>query len=281
MTINRITTLLVALVVLFCGPILASRPASRPILVLYAFEAEGETMAKLMAVTKHDTLLGRPVIEGTVVGQSIVLAESGEGMTNAAMTTQMMIDKFHPRAVLFTGIAGAIDTSIHVGDIVVPSVWIEHDYGYIGKDGFQPKGLEVRLPHADSISHEDRFRADADLFADAQGIPQDSLALQLIDGRKPHLTVGGVGVTGNQFIDSEEKREWLSSRFRALVTDMESAAVGQVCTVNDTPFLIFRSASDLAGGSGSSTARAEIKQFFKVAAQNSTAVVVKFLQSMN
>ncbi len=238
-------------------------------------------MAKLMTVAKHDTLLGRPVIEGMVVGQSIVLAESGEGMTNAAMTTQMLIDRFHPRAVLFTGIAGAIDTSIHVGDIVVPSIWIEHDYGYIGKDGFQPKGLEVRLPRSDSISREDRFSAGEKLLAHAKQIPQDSLVLKLIDGRKPRLTVGGVGVTGNQFIDSKEKREFLANRFHALVTDMESAAVAQVCTVNDVPFLIFRSASDLAGGSGSSSAKTEIQQFFKVAAENSTAVVVKFLQNMN
>ncbi len=252
-----------------------------PILVLYAFDAEGETMAKLMTITTHDTLLGRPVIEGSLAGRSIILAESGVGMTNAAMTTQMLIDRFHPRILLFTGIAGAIDSTVLIGDIVVPARWSEHDYGYYGKDGLKPHGIEVRLPGSDSITREESFPADSGLLAVARRIVSDSLALQLINGRRPKLTVGGVGVTGNQFIDSKEEREWQTKHFQSLTTDMESCAVAQVCAVNGLPFLIFRSASDLAGGSGSSTARTEISQFFKVAAQNSTAVLVNFLQLLN
>lgn len=270
-----------ALTLAFIYAASASDTSSRPILVLYAFDAEGETMAKLMTITTHDTLLGRPVLEETLAGRGIVLAESGVGMTNAAMTTQMLIDRFHPRILLFTGIAGAIDSTVLIGDIVVPARWSEHDYGYYGKDGLIPKGLEVRLPGSDSITHEVSFPVDSGLLAVARSIVSDSLALQLIDGRRPRLIIGGVGVTGNQFIDSKEEREWQTKHFQSLTTDMESCAVAQVASVNGLRFLIFRSASDLAGGSGSSTARTEISQFFKVAAQNSTAVLVNFLQLLN
>jgi adenosylhomocysteine nucleosidase len=263
------------------GPAQSAGSVSDRILVLYAFDTEGETLAKLMTITRQDTLLGHSVIEGTIAGKSIVLAESGEGMTNAAMTTQMIIERFHPRVILFTGIAGAVDTSVHIGDIVVPSTWREHDYGYYGKDGLIPKGVEVRLPGSDSIVHQESFPVDSGLLAVARGIVTDSLNLDLINGRRPRLTVGGVGVTGNQFIDNIDERHWQTKHFQALTTDMESCAVAQVASVNGIPFLIFRSASDLAGGSGSSTARSEISQFFKVAAQNSTAVIVRFLQLMN
>jgi adenosylhomocysteine nucleosidase len=255
--------------------------AEPPILVLYAFDAEGASLTKLMTITKQDTLLGRPVIEGTLSGKDIILAESGMGMTNASMTTQMLIDRFHPHTVLFTGIAGAIDTSVHIGDIVIPSQWSQHDYGYYGKEGLKPEGLVVHMFGADSLTEETTFYADSSLLAIARRIRVDSLNLDPINGRIPKLTIGGVGVTGNQFIDSKEEREWQTKHFGPLTTDMESVAVAQVCAVNGVPFLIIRSASDLAGGSGSSTAQTEIKQFFRVAATNSTAVIHRFLELMN
>jgi len=71
-----------------------------------------------MTIEKTDTILGRPVQIGRLVDKAVILAESGIGMTNAAMTTQKLIDTFHPKAIIFSGIAGAVDTSIRIGDIV-------------------------------------------------------------------------------------------------------------------------------------------------------------------
>ena len=118
------------------------------------------------------------------------------------------------------------------------------------------------------------------LLITAGAIPSDNLALRNVGDRRPSVLTGGVGVSGNAFIDNREKRIWLSDTFGALITDMETAAVAQVCHVNDIPFIGFRSASDLAGGSGSSSARAELDQFFEVAAENSAELVTAFLESM-
>jgi adenosylhomocysteine nucleosidase len=101
--------------------------------------------------------------------------------------------------------------------------------------------------------------------------------LDEIGDRTPRIVTGGVGVSGNAFVDNIDKRAQLFGEFAALTTDMESAAVGQVCTVNDIPFIVFRSASDLAGGSGSETAGDELNQFFQVAADNSSKVVTAFI----
>jgi adenosylhomocysteine nucleosidase len=65
-----------------------------------------------------------------------------------------------------------------------------------------------------------------------------------------------------------------------MVTDMESAAVAQVCIANDIPFVIFRSASDLAGGSGSETAQAEMDEFYQIAARNASKVVMAYLAQL-
>lgn len=252
-----------------------------PILLLYAFDEEGLAFGQQMQVVQTDTVLGRAVLVGTLAGNQTILAETGVGMTNAAMTTQSMIERYQPRLVLLSGIAGAVDTTVRVGDICVPERWVAHDYGYIGAEGFEAKGIWRIDPTRDSLVRSAAFLADTGLLGVAEDMPFEHLALDSIGGRRPGIILGGTGVSGNQFIDSYEKRVWLSEQFRAHVTDMESAAVAQVCAVNGLPFVIFRSASDLAGGSGSSTARKEMDQFFKVAAKNSAAVVIGFLGSLS
>ncbi len=252
----------------------------KPYLILYAFETEGRLLAGQMEIEDSVRLLGRMVYEGTLSGKDIVLAESGVGMDNAAMTAQRMIDVYYPEAVIFTGIAGAVDTTVHIGDIVICRTWREHDYGYWGKDGFRPTPQGIFDPRVDSVTKTTAYMADSAMFAVAEKLPQMSIELAQIGDRKPNISVGGVGVSGNAFIDSREKRIWLSETFAALITDMESSAVGQVCTVNDVPFIVFRSASDLAGGSGSETADSELEQFFRVAADNSSRVVMEFLSEL-
>jgi adenosylhomocysteine nucleosidase len=250
----------------------------QPYVILYAFDAEGELLADKMAVDTTEKVLGRVVHIGELSGKDIVLAESGVGMTNAAMTAQKLIDKYNPKAVIFSGIAGAIDTSVHIGDIAVSDRWATHDYGYYGAEGFKIGSIEVYPAGSDSVAGILYFEADSALFETARELKSANFAFDSIGIRVPRLFVGGAGTSGNSFIDQVEKRLWLSENFEALTVDMESAAVAQVCTVNGVPFIIFRSASDLAGGSGSESARMEIREFFKVAANNSAQVVVKFLE---
>ncbi len=274
----------VILLILFLFAILSccenGSQAARPFLVLYAFSAEGELLAGLMDIKSTDQLLGRRIEVGILAGKDIVLAESGVGMNNAAMMTQALIDRYQPGGVLFTGIAGAIDSSVNIGDIVICDTWISHDYGYFGKEGFRLKEMASYNHNLDSILRKSDFEVDQSLLSSARELSQTGFEFEKIGDRKPILKIGGVGVSGNQFIDSREKRLWLSAQFGALVTDMESAAVAQVCTANGVPFIIFRSASDLAGGSGSETGHAEMEQFFKIAADNSSKVVVGFVSRL-
>ena len=257
-----------------------NQPLPGPYLVLYAFDAEGDRLTRQMKVVDSLKVLGRTVYTGQLAGKQIVLAESGVGMTNAAMSTQALIDCFCPRAIIFTGIAGAIDTAVHIGDIAICRQWRTHDYGYHGAKGFEVIGLDVYNPAADTIIEIKDFLVDNILFTAAEKLAGQTLGFDSVGSRAPRLHIGGVGVSGNCFIDNREKRLWLSEQFRALVTDMESAAVAQTALVNGIPFIVFRSASDLAGGSGSETAGPELDRFFKVAADNSSRVVMAFLAEL-
>jgi len=233
-----------------------------------------------MTAISTTTHMGRDVYVGELAGKSVVVAESGVGMTNAAATLQRMIDVYAPSAVIMTGIAGGIDSSVRIGDIVVPDKWMAHDYGYYSPEGFEHRSSYVFHPALDSMSYVAEFSVDSVLLDAVLSITAEDVGLHPIGDRLSAIRVGGIGVSGNVFIDSKSKREWLSHTFAAQITDMESAGVAQICLVNDIPFIVFRATSDLAGGSGSETARHELQQFFEVAAGNSATVVMELLSKL-
>jgi adenosylhomocysteine nucleosidase len=257
-----------------------SETLSRPLLVLYAFPDEGQTIASKMAVDSTVRVLGRTVHLGSLNGKKIILAESGVGMTNAAMMTQELLTRFHPRGLVFSGIAGSIDSTIRIGDLCICSNWITHDYLYCGPDSSQPQPIHSFSARADSLASFWSYFADSSYVKEARTIDGKALALQKIGTREPRVIVGGACVSGNAFIDNAEKRVWLKSRFGAMVTDMESAAVAQVATANGIPFLIVRSASDLAGGAPDRTATEQLDQFFRIAASNSAALVIALVERL-
>ena len=162
----KLSSLIIAIMIFLIAGI-AWSAASDPLLVLYAFSAEGELLAKQMTIDKTEKVLGRTVHIGKLSGKDIILAESGVGMTNAAMTTQKMIDLYHPKEIIFSGIAGAIDSTVHIGDIVICRKWLTHDYGYYGAKGFEPGGIDIHPAGKDTLIEMSYFPVDTFLFATA------------------------------------------------------------------------------------------------------------------
>ncbi|GIL44460.1 hypothetical protein Vafri_1924 [Volvox africanus] len=69
------------------------------------------------------TKFGRSFTIGSIAGRTVVLAPCGIGLSNSAMTTQMVIDTFNVQYLLMQGVAGGIDPDLKVGDVVVPRSW--------------------------------------------------------------------------------------------------------------------------------------------------------------
>ena len=63
-----------------------------------------------------------------------------------------------------------------------------------------------------------------------------------------HVYEGRV-VSGDQFVSSQEKKEWLIRNFKGSCTEMEGAAIAQAAYLNGIPFLIIRAISDKADNS--------------------------------
>jgi adenosylhomocysteine nucleosidase len=89
--------------------------------------------------------------------------------------------------------------------------------------------------------------------------------------------VGGAGVSGSAFVDNAAFRDYTFRTFQAQLLDMESAAVAQVAFANGTPFIAFRSLSDLAGGDEGPN---QMRIFMQLASANSAALVRAFVKAL-
>ena len=254
-------------------------PPKPPLVVMYAFSEEGSKLREAIRVD-HDTVwAGRRVEYGWLV-RPVVLAASGVGMTNAAATTQYLIDTYHPSGIVFTGICGSLDTALKIGDIAIPDLWITHDFGYWGKDGFVTDSMPVGELESNSFANMMEMTVDSAMYRQlCDAADRIDFRFKMVDQRLPVVHTGGIGVSGDAFIDSKSKRKQLHKDFNAQIVDMESAAVVQTAHANGVPVVVIRSCSDLAGGSGSETASKQLEEFFKVAADNSAMVVKDFIEN--
>ena len=87
----------------------------------------------------------------------------------------------------------------------------------------------------------------------------------------------GLICTGDSFIGCDEAAERLRNLFPDMcAVEMEGAAIGQTCFMFDTPFLVIRSLSDIAGKSSP----VSFKEYLDKAAQNSAHLVMGMVKSL-
>ena len=119
------------------------------------------------------------------------------------------------------------------------------------------------------------FPADAGLLAVAEKAALDlKLApVETVTGERTPRVVTGVIVTGDAFVASLAKKDALRKEFKADATEMEGAAVAQICWQRRVPCLILRSLSDSAGAK----AQENVLLFEKSAAQNAALLVTSIV----
>jgi adenosylhomocysteine nucleosidase len=262
--------LLLALLVL---PAFAAEPAPRPLLALCAaYSPEITALQQEFGVSEANGFTktsskGLTYWRGRYGRFDIVVFRTGVSLVNAAYQLQAALDHFPITAVLFAGVAGGTDPSLHIGDVVIPEQWAYHaESAYLNPDG---KGGHVRpdyfkatyenfgmiFPNDVTAIREGEedfvrmpvFPADPALLAAARrAVPR--LPAQRKAGRDVTVSVGGTGVAGAVFLDNAPYREWVFRVWQARCTDMESTALAHVAWANRTPILIVRGLSDLAGG---------------------------------
>ncbi len=235
--------------------------------LLGAFDEEVKLVQQSLENPKTHTLNGIRFMTGQINGHEVVVAETGIGKVNAAMTTAFVLAHFKPQWVLFTGIAGGVNPDLQPGDIVIARQTAHHDYRSIT---FEQQPTNQTRNAITKEMNPAYFSADSVMMKTAQEAAKTvSFESIPLTSRPPTVVVGTV-VTGDQFISSEEKVASLWSEFRADATEMEGAAVAQVCYQQQVPCLVIRSLSDKAN----SNARQDMLTFFRIAARNSANLVM-------
>jgi adenosylhomocysteine nucleosidase len=301
---SALTVLFLALTAGFGGPPADAAPTldkTPRIAVMSAFEPEWTALQAMLVGRKDYVVHGTTFVTGTIERQPVVLFLSGVSMVNAAMTAQLVMDRFTIREIAFSGIAGGVDPALEIGDVVVPEAWGEYletlfarekDGGYVVPDFEEKKfpNFGMMFPQSARIATGGRapekrfwFPVDPQLLAVARRaaaatVLKDCTAEHKCLASKPKILVGGHGVSGQAFVDNAAFREYAYKTFDAKVLDMESAAVAHVAYANKTPFIAFRSLSDLAGGGAGEN---QMGTFFQLASDNSAAFVREFLRQLN
>jgi adenosylhomocysteine nucleosidase len=195
---------------------------------------------------------------GTFQGRKVVLTRSGVGKVNSAICTQILIDRYGADAIIFTGVAGAVDPRLNIGDIVISTSSLQHDVDVTAL-GF-PRGT---IPYQE-VSE---YAADPSLIALAEEA-----------GKKvyPERCFTGKVLSGDQFIADRAVVKGLYEELGGACTEMEGASVAQACFMNGVPHVIIRSMSDKADGS----AHVNFAEFTIEAANRSFAIVKEMISQV-
>lgn len=223
-----------------------------------AMVEEVELFHKHLTQTRSVEKAGIAFFEGEFFGKQVVVCKSGVGKVNAAVTTQILIDNFQADAVIFTGVAGAVDPELDVGDIVISEDCLQHDIDATAL-GF-PRGI---IPYQETsvFQADDKLKGLA--YEASQRLFQDRAKLGRI-------------LSGDQFIADSAAVANLKEELQGTCTEMEGAAVAQVCSMNDVPFVVIRSMSDKADGS----AHISFAEFTVQASENSYRIVEEIIKGL-
>lgn len=221
-------------------------------------EQEVELLRGALQNTKTETIANSEYTTGTYEGKEVVLLKSGIGKVNAAMSTTILLEKFNPKVVINTGSAGGFDAALKVGDIVISDEVRHHDVD-VTAFGYEI-GQMAGMPAA--------YKSDENLM---------EVAKQAVIEVGEHNYSVGLICSGDVFMSNPERVEAVRKDFPTMkAVEMEAAAVAQVCHQFNTPFVVIRALSDIAGQESSMS----FDEFLPVAAKHSTEIVLNAITKL-
>ncbi len=225
--------------------------------IIGAMDVEVAGLIEFMENIKKETISSTVYYEGTLQGKNVVVAKCGVGKVHAAVCAQTMILKYKPDVIINTGVAGSLNSKLDIADLVISDNVVQHDMDTSGIG--DPIGL---ISGVNLIN----IPCPKDL------VEQIEKSAKTIEDT--NVIVGTIA-SGDQFICNQDKKDYIVRHFDALCAEMEGAAIGHVCYLNNVDFCIVRAISDKADGS----AHMDFPTFAKIAAKKSTQLINTFLSA--
>lgn len=220
--------------------------------IIGAMDLEVDALKAEMTIVSSLKRASMEFLEGTLNNTKVVIVKSGIGKINAALCAQILIDEFNVTHIINTGIAGSLNAELDIGDILVSEDAVHHDmdvtiFGY--KLGEVPQ-MGIR-----------EFPADKKMI---------DVAMTTCMEVNPDINVRrGRVASGDQFISSKEKKQFIIDNFAGDCAEMEGASIAHAAYLNNIPFVIIRAISDKADDS----AQMDYPTFERAAAKHSASLV--------
>ncbi|XJS09922.1 5'-methylthioadenosine/adenosylhomocysteine nucleosidase [Aerococcaceae bacterium WGS1372] len=222
-----------------------------------AMEEEIRELKKEIINQEVIDTFGMTFYKGNLEDKEVVLVQSGIGKVNAAMMVTLLYQHFNVTHIINTGSAGALDSALDVGDIIIAHSLTYHDVDVTAFD--YKVGQMAGMPEL--------YYPDTELIRTAQEVCRHM-------GIEPFL---GQVVSGDQFVSRQESKQDILAKFPlARAADMESTAIAQAAFVLDIPFVIIRAISDSANEEASIT----FDQFILTAGKISATMVKETVKAM-
>jgi adenosylhomocysteine nucleosidase len=181
--------------------------------------------------------------KGTLQGNQVVAVISGWGKVAAATTVTNLITRFQISELIFTGVAGAMNHNVAIGDIVLAKRLIQHDMDA------RPLIPQFEIPQLGKAYFETRLNDIQKAASAIQNVlDYDEVFQTQLQAKfnidKPTFHLGDIASGDQFFSNGQQKSNLLKMLPSILCVEMEGAAVAQVCEENKIPFTIVRTISD-------------------------------------
>ncbi|QOQ98087.1 5'-methylthioadenosine/adenosylhomocysteine nucleosidase [Helicobacter winghamensis] len=188
--------------------------------------------------------------------KTLIIACSRIGKVHSALTASTMILHFGCERIIFNGVAGGINPSYKIGDLVLAGKLCQHD-------------VDITI-----FGHPFGYFSEGKVFTESDSV-LNGLAKAVAKENGINL-YEGIVATGDQFIGSKERKEWIKKEFNADAIEMEGASVAVVCDNLNTPLCVIRAISDNAGDE----ALVSYEEFLESSARVSASLVIKMIEKL-
>ncbi len=192
---------------------------------------------------------------GNFEQKEIIIAKSGVGKVNAAMAATLLIDSFECDFIIHTGIAGGL-CGVQTEDVIIGSrlVYADVDATVFGYARGQVPGMPAYFePAVETI-----------------------VFIKTILKKLKLDYVEATIYTSDSFISSLDQLKGISLNHPA-IAEMEGAAVAQVCTRSNVPYIVLRYVSDVIG---SPNQIEDYEKFESQMAKKSSQICLKIIQNL-
>ena len=225
--------------------------------IIGAMQVEVNALKAVMTDQKTRAISGMEYVQVKLDSHDVVAVVCGEGKVASGICAQTLILEYNVDAVINTGVAGTLSDELGISDVAIAVDVVQHDMDVTAL-GY-PLG---KIPSLDvvKIPCDDKLVSALERAVQAQGR----------NYRK------GTIASGDMFIHTVERKQFIVENFGAIAGEMEGGAIGQVCYLNKVPFVVLRTMSDDASGH----APASFEAFADEAAELACAIVRKFVAEL-